>query len=208
LEQFHRIDLEYRLVRYGAATPTTQEKSWFFAIPRTRDSEAAWSELLHRLFYDANIRLRRREPDDPGWLALDSFRTHTLDPAHVLGWNGQTDEPTAREYLPWFLSARAVVWEGSACWIVDDVGRYDALSPYDYCELMIDRLLAAATTGAAGAISFFDKLYPGKGQAIYDDRAQRIANVKAIRTPEPGVFRKPPGAEPVASGPPQAEDLG
>jgi hypothetical protein len=208
LEQFHRVDLEYRLVQHGVATPTCQAKTWFFAVPRTRDTEAAWRELLHRLFYDSNVALQRRERNDPSWLALDSYRASPLDPTRVLGWNGRTDEATAREYLPWFLSARAVVWEGSASWIVDETGRYDGLSPYDYAELMVDRMLAAGTADAAGAVSFLHKLYPENGKAIYDDRARRIANIVVIRNLPPDVFRKAPGAEPVASGPPRAADLG
>jgi hypothetical protein len=205
LEAFRRVDLEYRLVQHGMPTPTTQSKTWFFAVPQARDNDAAWGELLHRLFYDANVAMQRRERGDPGWLALDSYRVSALDPPHMVGWNGQTDEATAREYLPWFLSARAVVWEGSACWIVDDAGRYDALSPYDYSELMLDRI---PTADAAAAVSFLDKLYPGKGNAIYDDRARRISNIVTVRTPPPEVFRKAPGTSPVASGPPSAADLG
>ena len=201
MEAFRRVDLEYRLVQHGIPTPTTQAKTWFFAVPRTRDNDAAWRELLHRLFYDANVAMQRREPGDLNWLALDSYRVTPVDPARPLGWNGQTDQATAREYLPWFLSASAVVWEGSACWIVDESGRYDALSPYDYSELMLSR-----APDAAGAVSFLDKLYPGKGQAIYDNRAQRLANILVIL--ESGAFRKAPGAEPVASGPPSAVDLG
>jgi hypothetical protein len=207
LDQFRRIDLEYRLVTHGVATPNTQSKTWFFAIPGKRDNDAAWRELLNRLFYDANVLMKRREPGDAGWLALDSYRSSALDPAHILAWNGKTDEATTREYLPWFLSARAVVWEGSACWIVDDSGRYDALRPYDYCELMLDVMLGAGTAGPERVVSFLDKLYPGSGQKIYDDRAQRIANIKVVRAPGPGVFRREPGSEPVASGPPSAADL-
>ena len=135
--------------------------------------------------------LKRREPDDPGWLALDSDRVSPVDPTHLLHWNGQTDQTTTREYLPWFLSAGAVVWEGSACRIVDEAGRYDGLSPYDYSELMLNR-----AADAVGAVSFLDKLYPGKGQAIYDDRGQRLANILVIRAS--GAFRKAPGAELVA----------
>jgi hypothetical protein len=84
---------------------------------------------------------------------------------------------------------------------VDESGRYDGLSPYDYSELMLTR-----TPDAASVVSFLDKLYSGKGKAIYDDRAQRLANILVIR--ESGAFRKAPGAEPVASGPPSAADLG
>ena len=201
MEEFRRIDLDYRLVRDGVPTPNTQAKTWFFAIPRARDNSDGWTELLHRIFYDANVLMQRREPGDLNWLTLDSYRASPLDPKHLLGWNGQTDEANAREYLPWFLSARAVVWEGSACWIVDESGRYDALSPYDYSELMLTR-----TPDAASAVSFLDKLYPGKGKAIYDDRAQRLANILVIR--QSGAFRKAPGSEPVASGPPSAAALG
>lgn len=208
MDAFRRVDLHYRLATPSGLSATTQTKSWFFAIPKSRDDAASWLELLHRIFYDANVALRRREPSDPAWLALDSHEVAALDPLRTLAWTGKTDDATAREFVPWFLAQRKVVWEFAASLVVDDAGRYDGLSPYDYSELMLYRALAACTVDEAGAIAFLQKLYPkpGAGQRIYGERAARLANIEVVR-PTP-LFRKGPGTEPIASGPPRAEHLG
>jgi hypothetical protein len=69
-------------------------------------------------------------------------------------------------------------------------------------------MLTGGAADAAGAVSFLDKLYPGEGKTIYEDRARRLANIVVIRSLPPDVFRKAPGAEPIASGPPSAADVG
>jgi hypothetical protein len=60
----YRVDLEYRLAGPFGRTPDTHRKSWYFDV-----AVAYWDELLNRLFYDANVGMRRREPDDDSWLA-------------------------------------------------------------------------------------------------------------------------------------------
>jgi hypothetical protein len=66
-DQF-RVDLTYRLAGPNGRTPDTHRKAWYFDLP-TVD----WDELLHRVFYDANVGMRRREPRDDSWLALDDY---------------------------------------------------------------------------------------------------------------------------------------
>lgn len=195
-----RVDLDYRLCGgSGARSAGTQAKTWFFEVPAARADDGAWAELLHRIFYDANVALRRREPDDAAWLGLDSFRTAPVDPSAILAWDGKSVEP-----FPWIQSGQRVVWEAGPCYFVDDAGRYDLLSAHDYTELLMLRLLHAGTIDAAAFIDFFNRYFPkgkpGAGQRMYDERELRFANLVVVRD-LPGVFRKPPGGKPWASGP-------
>jgi hypothetical protein len=175
---FREVNLEYRHSTMGGPA---QRKTWFFAAPESRDSDADFLELLERIFADANAKLRAAEPDDRSSLVLSSFAMTPLNVRDIAGWTGATDAETTRKYLPWFLSERAVVWEFSACWLVDENGRYDGLDAYAFTELMLYRGVETQQIAEAEAVSFLDKLYSGRGRAIFDDRAARLRNIDVIR---------------------------
>lgn len=195
--RFVGVQLEYSLRRPdGWRSPTTQAKHWFFEIPAARDTDDGWNELLHRIFFDANGMMQRREPGDPNWLHFETGRRAPVDDARVLAWDGQSIDP-----FPWIPAARAVVWEPSACWFVDDAGNYDVASPHDFTELILLRLLHAGKVDEAGFVAFFDRYFPktpGAGRGMYAERATRFANLVAVRM-APG--RRPPGSKPWTSRP-------
>lgn len=201
-----RVDLTYRLEGQSGRSETTQSKSWFFDLPAARDSTPYWTELLNRLFYDANVAMRRREPNDANWLQLDGVAVSDVDLVEMLAWNGRTTMESAQRHLPWVLSAQRVVWEYTACHFIDDGGAYDGMAANDFTELMLARALAAGLCDDAGAIAFLERFYPGHGAEVHSERAERLANLTIIR-PVPA-FRKRPGDQPWVSGPPALADIG
>jgi hypothetical protein len=189
----------YRLAQpFGAVSSTTQSKSWFFELPEGRDDTDGWTELLNRIFYDANV-MRSREPGDAAWLAVDGFTTTPVSGAAMLAWDGRPSQEQAAAHLPWILAHSARTWEYSACYFVDDAGAYDGMTAYDYSELILYRMLDAGQIPEEGARTFLDRLYPGNGETVFADRSARFANLLGVR-PATG-FRRPPGTRPWMSGP-------
>ncbi len=195
-----RVDVHYRLASPSGQTPTTQERSWFFDVPVPRDGDDQWRELLHRIFYDANVKMRAREPGDENWLALDRWSVTPVDVQTMLAWDGQTTQEKGRLHLPWVMAHFAIVWEASACYFVDESGTYDGMTGYDYCELLLYQALRDGKTELATGRAFMNHLYPkGDSEGYFNDREARLKNIAMVR---PGVtFRKRPGEQPWASGP-------
>jgi hypothetical protein len=195
-----RADVAYRLAHpAGAVSGYTQTKSWFLELPQKRDDTDGWTELLNRIFYDANARMRSREPNDTNFLKVDSFTTVPVSVATMLAWDGMATREQAEVHMPWILSAAAVSWEFSSCYFVDDDGAYDGMTGYDFCELILYRALDAGQTGPDEARDFLDRLYPGNGERTFADRSARYGNLLGVRPP--GAYRRPPGTRPWVSGP-------
>jgi len=197
---FRTISLEFRLATPMGQSPNTQEKTWFFEVPEKRDTKKAWNELLHRIFYDANVHLRRSAPNDVNWLALDSWKKNPVDWNRMVQWNGDTDSEVTLRHLPWQLMSP--IWEPSVVYYVDDEGHYDGISPYDFSELILYRCLAAGQIDKDQARLFLDRLYVGHGDATFADRSNRLRNIDLVRPPRSGQFRRVPGETPWHSGPP------
>jgi len=196
----YRVDLAYRLAGPNGRTPDTHSKAWYFDLP-----VADWDELLHRLFYDANVGMRRREPYDETWLALDSYQVSPVLVDTMLAWDGEATADKAAVHLPWILASAAVTWEYTSCHLVDAAGGYDGMTGNDFSELVLYRALAGGRITDAQALEFLAKLYPGSGPAVFADREARLANLAAVRATT--AFRRPPGSTPYTSGPVRAEDL-
>lgn len=195
-----RVSLAYRLVRDGEATPQTQEKTWFFELPRAWATAEGFRDLLHRIFFDANAVLRAREPNDHAHLALDTFDFTPIDAAEMLAWDGATTMEAATRHLPWIVAHQRIVWEPAACFIVDENGRYDGMTGNDFSELIAYRALEEAVTTEPAALAFIQKLYPGSGPAhgrsYFEDRAARLRNLLVVRA-TPG--RRTPNQRPCVS---------
>ena len=195
-----RADVHYRLAHpAGAMSGDTHTKSWFFELPRARDDTDGWTELLNRIFYDANVLMRSREPRDEAFLAVDTFTTAPVSAATMLAWDGVATQEQAAVHLPWILSHSAITWEFSACYFVDDAGAYDGMTAYDFSELILYRALEAGQTSEEDALAFLDRLYPGKGGEVFGDRSQRLANLLGVRPS--AAFRRAPDTLPWRSGP-------
>jgi len=134
----HRVDLAYRLVGPMGRSVDTQRKTWYFDLP-----VVDWDELLHRVFYDANVGLRQREPRDENWLALDTYQVSPVLVDTMLAWDGEATADKAAAHLPWILASAAVSWEYTSCYLVDEAGGYDGMTGYDFSELVLYRALAA-----------------------------------------------------------------
>jgi hypothetical protein len=195
-----RVDFDYALCGPGGSrTPNTHSKSWFFEAPAARDTAELWDELLNRIVYDTNVRLRRREPNDANWLGVVALRRSEVDVAAMLA-----SDDHSFDALPWFVADRNVVWEAGACYTVDDGGRYDVMTAGDYTELILWRQLNAGRIERDAFIDFFDHLLalsnkPPMGQRIYDAGQVRLANLVEVRATTN--YRKPPGERPWTSGP-------
>ncbi len=194
-----RADVRYRLVQDFGASADTHTKSWFFDIPRSRDTNDDWTELLNRILYDANTLMRSREPDDTSWLSVDSFTTASVSTATMLAWSGVVTQEQAAVHLPWILAAGAVSWEFSACYFVDEAGAYDGMTGNDFSELILYRALDSGETSPEQALAFLDHLYPGRGESVFAERSTRYANLVGIRPSD--AYRKVPGTQPWISGP-------
>ncbi len=199
-----RVDLTYGLFHPGGGrAPGEQKKTWFFEIPVEAPSAlppiAYWTELLHRIFYDANVAMRRREPNDVNWLGLVQFWVSPVLGESLLAWDGRS-----ADLLPWVAAERAVVWESGACYFVANDGRYDTFGYIEYTELIMNRLLDAGRIDAVAFQHFMRLFFPNNAATAHEafaDRAQRVRNIEAIRE---GIgFRRQPGSQPMCSGPPQ-----
>lgn len=197
----YRVDLTYRLAGPFGRTPDTHSKTWYFDLP-----VVDWDELLHRVFYDANVGLRRREPHDENWLALDRYQVSPVLVDTMLAWDGEATADKAAAHLPWILAPGAVTWEYTSCYLVDGTGGYDGMTGYDFSELVLYRALAAGRATEAQARGFLAKLYPDNGASVFADRQERMANLVGLRPT--AAFRRAPGSPPFTSGPVRGEDLG
>ena len=195
-----RIDLAYRLIGAdGAASAQTMPKTRFFDVPVERDHRNWWGELLHRIFFDANVKLREHEPDDSSWLAMDSFEILPVSVAELFAWNGSRDLDSVAGTVPMLVAAANVVWEWSGNYFVDDAGMYDGMAGEDFAELVAYRALMDGNATEASVLDLLERLYPGRGAEVFAGRDARYANLTVIRPTDH--FRKLPGAEPWASGP-------
>jgi hypothetical protein len=185
----YRVDLEYRLAGPFGRTPETHAKTWFFDV-----AAVDWDELLNRVFYDANVAMRRREPHDESWLALDDYRVSPVLVGTMLAWDGVATAEKAAAHLPWILASGNVTWEYTSCYLVDATGAYDGMTGNDFSELVLYR----SATPAAEAQAFLAKLYPGN-PAVFAARDERMANLVTVR--ETSAFRRTPGSRPFISGP-------
>lgn len=194
--QHLRVDFDFTLVRPTGKQEKPLSKTWYLEVPRRRAGQSAMNELLNRIFYDANVKLRTREPEDKAWLKLVRFKSAPVDTKAMLA----AADP-GPEALPWLAARARVVWEPGACFIVADDGRYDTMEGDDFTELLMNRLYQAHQVDDAQYASFFDRYYhkPGVGQQLLSQRAPRLANIEVIRPTT--AFRKQPGARPIASGP-------
>lgn len=181
--------------------PGEKTKTWFFEVPTAQQappSDAYWEELLHRIFFDANTRLRQREPTDLAWLQMLRFSVKAVDPKSILAWDGK-----GAQLFPWVAAQRAVVWEPGAMYFVDDAGQYDVLDYVAYTELMMNRMLDAQQIDEATFRKFMGLFFPGNAATAaeaFTDRMNRMKNITLIR-PTPGASRKTPNALPVTSRP-------
>jgi hypothetical protein len=189
----YRVDLSYRLVGPFGRSPDTHHKTWFFDLPAPR-----WDELLPRIFYDANVAMRRQEPHDESWLALDDYDGRPVPVGAMLAWDGEATSAKAAAHLPWILSSCAVTWEFTSCYLVDETGAYDGMTGNDFSELMLYRALEEGRATGAQAREFLAKLYPGN-PSVYAERQQRLANLVTVRATTD--FRRPPGSTSFVSGP-------
>ncbi|WP_030434191.1 hypothetical protein [Actinoplanes subtropicus] len=190
----YRVDLAYRLASLAGRSAGTQSKTWFFDL-----AAPDWAELLHRVFYDANVGLRRREPNDENWLALDDYQVSPVSVDTMLAWDGEATAEKAAAHLPWILSSGAVTWEYTSCYRVDEAGGYDGMTGNDFSELVLYRAMAAGRVTDEQAREFLTKLYPGNGDSVFADRRDRMANLVTVRPTS--AFRRAPGSRPYASGP-------
>ena len=190
----YRVDLAYRLAGPAGRTADTHSKTWFFDVPGVD-----WDELLHRVFYDANVGMRRREPNDESWLALDSYRVSPVLVDTMLAWDGVATAEKAAAHLPWIPASGAVTWEYTSCYLVDAAGGYDGMTGNDFSELVLYRALAVGRITDAQAREFLAKLYPANGDAVFADRRERMANLAVVRPT--AAFRRPPSSTPFVSGP-------
>ncbi len=195
------VQLTFRHTTPTSFAPGTEGKRWFFEVPDERDNQENWSELLHRITYNANCLLRQEQPSDNGWWAMESFQTQTVDSEKALSWNGETTAESALPTIPWCVLQTS--WEPSICYWVDSHGIYDALDFNAYCELLAFRW-AEQGKPVEAAREFLRKLYPDAWERIWNERLHRMENIACIREPNPiPVFRRP-GERPWTSGPPQS----
>ena len=194
MSEQYRVDLAYRLAGPMGRSVDTHRKTWFFDL-----AAADWDELLNRLFYDANVGLRRREPNDQNWLALDSYQVTPVQVGTMLAWDGEATSEKAAAHLPWILASGAVTWEYTSCHRVDETGAYDGMTGNDFSELILYRAMDAGRVGDRQAQEFLNKLYPGNGASVFADRRERMANLVTVRPA--GAFRRAPGSRPYESGP-------
>jgi hypothetical protein len=201
-----RVDFDLWLVREDTGPTSTTAKFWYFDLPAERDRPADWTELLSRLLYDANVRLSRQEPHDPGYFEFTRYAVTPVDLPLMLAWNGDRSSEAVAAHLPWLTAAHKVVWEFTACHFIDDLGAYDGMEFEDFTELVLYRAMDTGLLPAAEAAAFLDRFYPGRGRQVLADRDRRYANLVGIRPPRG--FRRLPGEQPWRCGPLLARDLG
>ncbi|MBX7222230.1 MAG: hypothetical protein K1Y36_19940 [Blastocatellia bacterium] len=183
----------------GGTSPDTRTRSWHFEMPVGAHTLEHWQELLYRIVYDTNVGLRRREPGDAAWIDVEGFTVTRIDPASILEWNGNTAEA-----MPWIELDRSRIWEPAVCFYVNEVGRYDVMTGSDFTELLLYRLVNAGFINSSQFIDFLNRLFsarePEAGVRIFANARERFANLTVVRELA-GVFRKTPGAGPIACGP-------
>ena len=186
-----KVEIDYVLTGpSGPLADKPQRATWFFEVPAARASDAAMRELIHRIFFDANTVMKAREPSDPNWLAMTSFKSAKFDPKEMLSIEKADD-------FPWQKAWMSVVWEPSCCYLVDAKGNYDTIKGPELTELLGYRLVDAKVLDEAGFVAFFDKHFPGgKAKKFFDDRATRFKNLTELRD-IPG--KRKPGSKPEAS---------
>ena len=164
----------------GAISPDTSARCWYFELPRAHDTPAHWGELVPRIMFDINTALRRRQPDDPAWIGVESVKVYPLQPRLVL-----TAPETDPRSLAWVNFDKARVWEPAVCYYVDDAGRYDVMSAHDFSELLLHRLLGRGEITTEQFRGFLDRYYAESGTAaglrIYAERDARLKNLTTVR---------------------------
>ncbi|MBI3928742.1 MAG: hypothetical protein HY319_24595 [Armatimonadetes bacterium] len=197
LRLFYQVDFEcYLSMPNGGRSAETRSRTWFFEVPEARTGRDDWNELLQRIFYDLNVVLRRSEPGEGSWIALEDFRTTSIDPAEVLSWVGRP-----RHTYPWIEAENSRIWEPSVCFFVDDFGRYDVMTADDFTELILYRTLRAGALDTQGFVHYLNGYARRNvGQIVYDAREERFGNLIVVRELQ-GVYRKEPGSQPWTSGP-------
>ena len=195
-----RADLKcYLQLPSGGVSPDTSPRSWYFELPRVRDTPAHWQELVARIMFDTNTALRRRQPDDLAWIGVESVKVNPLQPRQVL-----TAPETDPRSLPWVNFDKARVWEPAVCFYVDDAGRYDVMSAHDFSELLLYRLLGRGEITPEQFRGFLDRYYAESGDAaglrIYAQRDERLKNLTTIRE-DAGAPRKTPNKQPFSCCP-------
>jgi hypothetical protein len=145
-----RADILYTLKHPdGRAAPSPMPRVWYFEVPKKRSDDASMNELLHRIFWDQNVAMREREPNDHAYLAMVSFKTSKVDKASVKASKG-VDERA----FGWFEANRAITSEPSATFIVDEQGRYDNIGVHDYTELLLHRMFDTGEVTEAEFVAF------------------------------------------------------
>lgn len=204
-----RVDFEFTLVSAaGVPAGTTMRQAWFFEVPVRRADTASMTELLHRIFWDQNVAMREKEPNDRAYLLLVKFTSAPVDRTAVKASKGAGDQP-------WFEAQRQVVWEPSALFIVDAEGHYDNIGVHDFTELLMHRMYDDKQVTEAEFVAFFDTYTQGsiKGRKRFDARKERLAMLTRIGptvtgAPGSGPQRKKPGTKPFVSGPIDARPAG
>jgi hypothetical protein len=200
-----RVDFDFRLFREDTGPTGTLPKTWYFDLPVERDRPADWTELLSRLFYDANVRLSRQEPQESGYFEFTRYAVSPVDLGLLLAWDGDRSSAAVAGHMPWLLAAHKVVWEFTACHFVDDFGAYDGMEFEDFTELVLYRAMDSGVIRLDVARAFLDRFYPGRASLVLADRDRRYANLVGIR-PAQG-FRRRPGEQPWRCGPLLSRDL-
>lgn len=190
-----KADFEHTLIKAdGTGVGKTMPKTWYFEVPASRADDKHMEELLHRIFWDANVKMRYREPGDHAFLKMVSFKTHKVDPTELKTWKG------GEKKFGWLEATRDVVWELTATYIVDEGGNYDGIGGNDYSELLMHRMLQSGQVDEKAFVAFFDAYNPKTpGKTVLADREKRFKNLTEIRKDQG--YRKKPGEKPVASGP-------
>lgn len=170
----------------GLASPDTTPRCWYFEIPNTHDTPEHWRELVARIVFDTNTALRRREPSDLAWIAVESIKVSPVRPRQVL------TAPEAHPHaLPWVNIDRQRVWEPAVCFYVDDAGRYDVMSGHDFSELLLYRLLGRGEITPEQCRGFLERYYGEAGRGFYDDREARLNNLTTVREGAGAPQKKP-----------------
>lgn len=199
-----RVDMTCFLnMASGGKSPDTRMRSWFFEIPSHCHDAAHWQELIPRIFYDMNVALRRREPNDAAWISVEDFKVKPIDVGAIVAGDGS-------EALPWDELDKQRIWEPAVCYFVNDMGQYDVMSANDFTELLLNRAWQTQMITEQKFIDFLDKHFSAREQGaskrIHASAAQRFQNLITVRN-TPGVFRKQPGAGSFVCGPVAAADI-
>ncbi len=205
---YRRVVVRYFLASHQGSSPDRMSKSFYFELPADRDTEAGWFELLHRIFYDASVESRRKEPSDTNWLALESFEVIPIDLQLMFAWSGSRDRDSIERHMPWWTARDGIVAHTYACWWVDDSGRYDGMAVDEFTELLSYRAVELGVIEATQVLALMTRIYqdPSVAARMFEDRQQRLANLTCVRPTT--AFRKQPDSRPCLSGPLDTDVLG